>query len=60
MQVTSTIKTSAQNLKINKMELTALGMKVMTNSQLILNIAYTKRIYIQSTNPYVSNHQLFY
>jgi hypothetical protein len=25
-----------------------------------LNIAYTKRIYIQSTNPNVPNHQLFY
>lgn len=43
------------------MELTALEMKIKTISQLVtMNIAYTKRIYIQSTNPNVSNHQLFY
>lgn len=36
MQVTSIIKTSAQDFEINEMELTALGMKVMTNSQLVI------------------------
>lgn len=25
-----------------------------------MDVAYTKRTYIQSTNPNVSNHQLFY